>query len=314
LEPVLNQLFYSPRFQLSRAQMPLELFRGTPASRKFAAGELLKYVGAGVGLMQMAKMAGADVSFNPLSADFGRVKIGRTRLSIWGGNDTLARYTAQMVAGKATELESGRTVDRSRARTGLQFLRTKLSPQLSVPLDTILGSTAAGEKASVASDWHSGAARRAFMPLAWRDVEDAVHDDLANGGNGWGGALKGAPSLLGFGANTITPKPEGDKLKQEVEYVRQEPESKGLLDNQVEHNARVKLYLKPYYKQIEESGLDATGQEQLRHAVNTRFYYAWVRDLKDRRELQAIERVFGERQQGLDDWFSKRLEEMKGKR
>lgn len=38
---------------------------------------------------------------NPLSNDFGTIKVGNTRLSLWGGTNQLARYTAQLMVGQS---------------------------------------------------------------------------------------------------------------------------------------------------------------------------------------------------------------------
>jgi hypothetical protein len=304
----LSQILYSPRFTVSRVQTALTPFHGTPEARSYAAKELVKFVGAGIGFMGLAKAAGLDVSVDPLSSDFGKVRVGNSRIDLWGSSAQLARYTAQIIAGKSTSLEDGATQDRARWKTALNFLRTKAAPQISVPLDTLIGSDVKGQPATL-----SNAPKRAFLPLAWNDVIEAVQDDLAQGGTGWGGAAKGSLGLFGFGVNTITPKTLDERISDETQWLKNEPESEGLTDAQLRHNGKVSLEARRLQKLIDESGLTPEQQGQLRHALNSRFYDARVRGSADRRVLPSIERVFEERSKGAEEFLRERIEEMRGK-
>lgn len=301
---ILSQAFYSPRFQLSRVQTALTPWQGTPEARSYAAKELVKFVTAGVGFIGLAKAAGLEVGTDPLSSDFGKIKVGNSRIDLWGGFQPLARYTAQLIAGQSTSIEDGETRERARWKTALNFLRTKAAPQISVPLDTLIGSDVKGQPATLLN-----LPRRAFMPLAWRDVEDAIRDDMASGGSGAGGAALGSLGLLGFGVNTITPETDAERVTEEVERLKADPDNKGLGDEALTHNARVNVEASRLLKMIDESGLNDAQKEEARHFINSRFYHARVRP-GDRRKLEAIERVFGERMKDIDEALRKKIKQL----
>src|SRR5690606_16281417 len=86
-QPLLNAIFFSPRFLASRAQMlnPAWYMRLPPQSRKRAAKSMLKLAGTGLALASLAKLGGADVETDPRSSDFMKIRIGDTRYDIWGG-------------------------------------------------------------------------------------------------------------------------------------------------------------------------------------------------------------------------------------
>lgn len=46
--------------------------------------------------LQLAQMAGAEVSYDPASADFGKAKIGNVRLDPWGGNQQYLVFAQRM--------------------------------------------------------------------------------------------------------------------------------------------------------------------------------------------------------------------------
>lgn len=121
----LSQAFYSPRFQLSRVQTALAPWTGTPEARAYAKRELIKFVSAGIGMMGLAKAAGLEVGVDPLSSDFGKIRVVNTRIGLWGGSAQIARYTAQLITGQATSLSDGETRPRSRLQTAINFLRTR---------------------------------------------------------------------------------------------------------------------------------------------------------------------------------------------
>lgn len=83
----LNSVFFSPRLIASRVQMlnPLYYTRLSGPARKEALKSLLAVTTFGNAIGQIAKLAGADVETNPGSSDFGKVRIGNTRLDPWGG-------------------------------------------------------------------------------------------------------------------------------------------------------------------------------------------------------------------------------------
>lgn len=83
----LADVFFSPRLMASRIRM-LNLstyVMANPAVRKQYVHAMLRTVAAWWGMAQLAKMAGAEVSTDPNNPDFGKIKIGDTRLDPGAG-------------------------------------------------------------------------------------------------------------------------------------------------------------------------------------------------------------------------------------
>jgi hypothetical protein len=68
-----------------------------PPASKEAVRQLLGLSAFGVGILGMAKAAGFDVSMDPRSADFGKIKDGDTRFDVLGGFTQYIRFGAQFV-------------------------------------------------------------------------------------------------------------------------------------------------------------------------------------------------------------------------
>ena len=94
---LLNTTFFSPRLMASRVNLinPVYYAKLNPTVRKEALKTLASFIGTGTGVLAMAKLNGADVSADPRSADFGKIKIGKTRYDIWGGFQQYARVIGQ---------------------------------------------------------------------------------------------------------------------------------------------------------------------------------------------------------------------------
>lgn len=107
----LNELFFAPRYVLSRFQavtfQPLR-YAKDPAVRKLIATEYAKtLIGYGIvyGLVSTAgQAAGVTVEKNPLSSDFGKIKIGNTRIDLLSGvAQTLTFLGRTLLAHTKTE-------------------------------------------------------------------------------------------------------------------------------------------------------------------------------------------------------------------
>lgn len=107
----LNSFFFSPRLMASRLTLlnPVYYIKAEPFVRKEALKSLLTVAGAGLTILQLAKLGGAEVSDNPTSADFGKIKIGDTRIDIWGGFQQYVVAAARLLTGKYTSTVSNET-------------------------------------------------------------------------------------------------------------------------------------------------------------------------------------------------------------
>lgn len=83
----LNTMFFSPRLMASRLQMldPRRYIYANPQVRKESLKSLLAITTAGNVVTQLGKMAGGTVSMDPSNSDFGKLRVGNTRIDPFGG-------------------------------------------------------------------------------------------------------------------------------------------------------------------------------------------------------------------------------------
>ena len=83
----LNATLFSPRLLWSRINFlnPVFYARLHPFARRQALKSLSKLMAGAAFTMGMARLAGAQVSFDPRNSDFGKIKVGNTRIDFLGG-------------------------------------------------------------------------------------------------------------------------------------------------------------------------------------------------------------------------------------
>jgi uncharacterized membrane protein YgcG len=93
----LNILFFAPRFIASRLNLisPAYYAKLDPFARGEAVTAARNMVALMGSVMVAAKMAGASVEFDPRSSNFGKIKVGNTRIDITGGFSQQIRFLAQ---------------------------------------------------------------------------------------------------------------------------------------------------------------------------------------------------------------------------
>lgn len=106
----LNAFFFSPRLASSRLTLlnPLYYVKASPLIRQEALKSMLSLGGVGVTILGLAKLAGAEVETRPTSSDFGKIKIGETRIDPWGGFQQYVRMFSQLVTGKYISSTTGK--------------------------------------------------------------------------------------------------------------------------------------------------------------------------------------------------------------
>lgn len=198
---VLNAFFFSPRLLASRFNLLLNphwYASQTPYVRRRALRAMMQTVTTGISVLTLAKLAGAEVGLDPRSANFGKIKIGDTRIDIWGGFQPLARYTAQLVTATYISSVSGTRIPLSGDKFGgtsrldvfLRFMRSKEAPFPSLVTDWMAGKNVVGDKFRWSDQW------KRLLPLLAGDAYDVFHA----GGGSW--TLTPPPSavLKGLGA------------------------------------------------------------------------------------------------------------------
>lgn len=214
--PILNAAFFSPRLQVARVQTVTDLFTAGNPTRRILAGTLVKALGTGLGILALIKLAykddkDVDVEFDPRSSDFGKIRIGNTRIDYWGGYSQMMRLVANLSTGKAKSTGTGRVYDQERSKTVLRYLQTKLSPPAGFTVDALRGENFMGEEIdwTEQEDLEKQLYER-FTPLFIQDVVDALRYQ------GTGAAAIVSPlAFHGVGAQTypVSSSTEAHKVK-----------------------------------------------------------------------------------------------------
>jgi hypothetical protein len=184
--PVMNALLFSPRLMASRLTLlnPYTYINPkTPAFvRKQAVADLLRFSGAMLTILGLAKMAGAEVGTKSTSADFGKIKIGNTRVDVAGGFQQYLRLGAQLLEGEYTSTTTGRTFKLGGERVGgkrltrldllSRFIESKEAPFMSLVTDILRGTTMEGKKVNIPIE-----VLKRYVPMVLSDTIDIAKDD-----------------------------------------------------------------------------------------------------------------------------------------
>jgi hypothetical protein len=139
---VLNEAFFAPNLMASRVNMykrwldPRTYSNADPILRKQALKSLIATVGFGTAVGELAKLAGAEVSNDPKSSDFRKIKIGNTRIDPYSGFQQYAVGASRLLSGHMTSSKSGKDFDLTSGKFGMpsrasvvsQFAQNKLAP------------------------------------------------------------------------------------------------------------------------------------------------------------------------------------------
>jgi len=137
----------------------------------------------------------ATVEYDSRSADFGKIKIGNTRLDPWAGFRPIFTLIAQLVTGQR-KTATGRIQDISRQEAWERFQRSKYSPSFGLVMDIMKGETFLGEEMSLEAENLREQAYQRLTPLFIQDMIDAIKED------GWLGGVVASPGILGIGVVT----------------------------------------------------------------------------------------------------------------
>lgn len=203
----LNTIFFAPRYVASRFQLIAgqPLYRGTARTRIQIAKEYARFL-IGVGTVySLAKMGGADVETDARSSDFGKIKIGNTRIDPLAGLaqstvllTRLARGETKNSRGKIIPIRGPKVPfggDNS-ADVLFRFLRTKLSPWSGTSLDVVTGEDVVNKPVTATS-----ALTGLLIPLSMRDIYKAMREQGVPAGT----ALA-ILSIFGMGVQTYDDK------------------------------------------------------------------------------------------------------------
>ena len=191
----LNAAFFSPRWVISRVQVPLDILTTTPSVRKVAARNLVSFFAAGMTAIGLAAMGGAETEDDPRSADFGKIKIGNTRIDFWGSYLPYIRFVAQVLTGERKSTASGSIYEVDRQELVDNFKRSKIAPVPGMIWDVMQGETFTGEELTEENALELIIER--LTPIFIQDIKDAFNDAGLSAAAGYG-----ALAVLGVGIQT----------------------------------------------------------------------------------------------------------------
>ena len=139
---VLSDIFFAPKNMSGQIRTwnqvlnPYKYYTADPIIRKQALKSLFAIAGVGLGIGQIAKLGGVEVSADPTNTDFAKLKFGDTRVDLFGGYQQFPVAAMRMLTGQSTSSTSGRTTDLtkgkfgmpSRASTAERFFTNRLGP------------------------------------------------------------------------------------------------------------------------------------------------------------------------------------------
>lgn len=191
---LLNALFFSPRLMASRLTLlnPAYYVTREPGLRKQALKSLFSFIGYGASTLAIAKLMGAEVGTEPRSADFGKIKIGNTRIDTWGGFQQYVRMFAQEFTGEYVSSTTGKKItlgEGYRPLTRMEILMRQIESK-EAPVFSLI-TKLLGEN----RDWDTGKKLNVpkeilqkFEPMVASDLYDLYQED---------------PMLLPLGALTV---------------------------------------------------------------------------------------------------------------
>lgn len=219
----MNALFFSPRLLYSRLNLlglggsKLGFIPGSyyatlhPFARAEAAKAATRLFGTLSAALFFARMAGAKVNTDPRNADFGKIRIGNTRLDIAGGFTQPIRLADQLATGQIVSSTSGKVenlgggfAQRSRLSVAGQFVKGKLAPVPSIGVDLLSGSQFGGQPITPQSE-----IQQHLEPLVAQDIQN-IHQGVHSIG---ATAAYGVPDIFGVGVNNYAAQPANSPAK-----------------------------------------------------------------------------------------------------
>ena len=209
----LSLLFYAPRLFAAHVQVPLTLLTGgtghSAAARWYAGKALLRGTGMAAGMLGLAAAADLAVELDPRSSDWGKVKIGNTRVDVTGGYGPLIRFFSRISSQGATEAgvpgfkggyknPLGEVSDLDVRNAVESIIESKLSPTAGLIFDIQQGKTFTGEK--LRADWDV-VKREAYnrgVPLIVQSMVDAYRQ----GGGDLAQMALASSEFVGFSAQS----------------------------------------------------------------------------------------------------------------
>jgi len=170
----------------------------SPEVRKMQIKNTAQMIGAGLALMSLASISGADeVDFDPESPTFGTIRIGNKRIPVFSNFTKYVKAVVQFATGK--QKIEGERVEKRREQTVYKFFRSSVPPSTGLIVDAITGVDYSGQPVTA-----EGMIRGTIVPISIESIGKELKRD---------GALGAAAGLGQFFGLNITD--ERDYVKRE---------------------------------------------------------------------------------------------------
>lgn len=202
--PLLNAVFFSPRKIVATFEMfnPVAYARLSPVARTVAVKQLIGSLAATGAVLTLAKVAGAQVNFDPRSADFAKINIGGEKLDMTGGNASYLRFLSRIATNQEINTH-GKLIDlgsqprgATRADVAVAFIRGKLSPIAATIADALYGKDPVGRPFNLTEKL-----RDELTPI----VINSFIDFAANNPHDTAAIIPALSALLGVGLESPLP-------------------------------------------------------------------------------------------------------------
>lgn len=214
--PLLNAVFFAPRYFISRAEFPVRgamlLLNGGINNRVKAdvARMLTGWIAMNAGILAIGEKAGMwEVDWtDPTSSNWGQIRIGPTHIDPWAGYRPLVNLVARMTEAGINK-DKGLAVD-----SGVRFTRSKLAPIPGEAWTQAEGKDITGTPVSENPWLRAGtAAAHLGIPIASGEIIQAYKDF------GLKHAALASVGTFGFGASVYeTPRDKADKIAKGFTY------------------------------------------------------------------------------------------------
>lgn len=150
---LMNQIFFAPRLHAGKLRMYGQLFNPKfytevdPVVRKAALRSLITSTSFSIAVGSLFAQMGAEVSNDPTSSDYRKIKIGKTRIDPFGGDQQYAVVIARLMTGESTSSTSGRVTniydpgfgEQSAGGVLADFAANRLAPIPSMAVNLMFG-------------------------------------------------------------------------------------------------------------------------------------------------------------------------------
>jgi len=183
-DPLLNAFLFSPRRVRSAVKIlnPYTYInpKTSKTARKAAIRNLLGSLAMTGSVIALAGLHGAvETEEDPRSSDFGKIKVGDTRLDISGGIAGYVILLSRILSGEIKSSNTGaiKKLGNNYGSTSgfdltANFIRNKLSPLASLIIDVLTGENAVGEKKTPTQSVIDR-----FKPMFLKDAYEVLTED-----------------------------------------------------------------------------------------------------------------------------------------